>query len=277
MPRSRLHKAARGYAQAGWHVFPVRPREKRPLTQHGVLDATTDLTQIDDWWHRWPEANIGVACGQRSGIYVVDLDGDEGRDTALDWIAEGRSFRALWQRTPNGWHAIFAMPAGTLSNSAKKLGPGVDSRGDGGYILVAPSVHPSGQRYHFPDHHLPYPMPGWLLRQLRPMPQPKANSPTAGVHYDGDIDAYARAALEAEVHAVGNAASGTRNDTLNVAAFNLGQLVAIGVLDGEQVAEALFEASEACDLVADDGAGSAHKTIRSGLTAGQRAPREVKV
>ena len=67
--------AAIEYASKGMAVFPLKAREKKPLTKHGVKDATTDFDQIEKWWSRNPSANIGIACGQISGgLLVVDLD-----------------------------------------------------------------------------------------------------------------------------------------------------------------------------------------------------------
>jgi hypothetical protein len=61
----------------GWFVFPCRPRDKTPLTPHGVKDASDDIDQIAEWWERWPDANIGLACGP-SRLVALDVDGDGG-------------------------------------------------------------------------------------------------------------------------------------------------------------------------------------------------------
>lgn len=67
-------EAALSYAKRGWPVLPVRPREKQPLTPHGVKDATTDEAIIRGWWAKWPEANVAIAAGEHSGLFVLDVD-----------------------------------------------------------------------------------------------------------------------------------------------------------------------------------------------------------
>lgn len=81
-PPSALRDAAVAYASRGWHVFPVAPREKRPATRNGLLDAVTDVGIVSTLWELTPHANIAVNCGA-SGLFVVDLDGEEGCDA---WI-----------------------------------------------------------------------------------------------------------------------------------------------------------------------------------------------
>ena len=62
------------YAALGWKIFPLAPGQKTPITAHGVKDATSDPEQIRRWWTDWPTANIGLACGSESGVYVIDVD-----------------------------------------------------------------------------------------------------------------------------------------------------------------------------------------------------------
>lgn len=140
--RSELHAAALRYARRDWPVFPCVPGDKRPLTSRGHLDATTDPSRITSWWNRWPNANIGVPTGERSGLLVLDVDGDEGRQTLETLEQEhGRLPATLRVSTPNGGeHIYFQYPPGTeVRNSAGKLGPGIDVRGEGGYVLAPPS------------------------------------------------------------------------------------------------------------------------------------------
>ena len=80
---NELKQAAIKYAKLGLAVFPLIPRDKKPLTQNGFKDATTDVNQINAWWDKTPDANIGIATGQRSGGLVVvdmDVDKEEGKD-----------------------------------------------------------------------------------------------------------------------------------------------------------------------------------------------------
>lgn len=148
-------EAATEYAKKyGWSVFPVSVETKRPLTPHGCLDAKTDPGAIENWWKKWPDAAIGVATGSASGFIAVDLDKDE--DKGLDGYHELR----LWEREhgslPNtvqsitgrgGAHLLFRYNGTDIRNSSSDKLEGVDVRGEGGYIIVPPSKHPSGNSY----------------------------------------------------------------------------------------------------------------------------------
>jgi len=153
--RSDLLEAALGYAARGWYVLPVRP-DKSPATPNGVKDATNDPDIIREWWADQPDANIGVACGP-SGIFVVDLDVNVDLATGIvkDGIGAWKSLASeygfpeggtLTSMTPSGGqHLVYTMPSGDpLGNSAGKLAPGVDTRGNSGYIVAPPSVTPGG-------------------------------------------------------------------------------------------------------------------------------------
>lgn len=169
--------------ERGWHVFPCLPwdqpknakpkdRGKAPLIEAGYKGATTEERQIRQWWTQWPNANIGVACGA-SGIAVLDIDGAEG------WrqIEYGGYDLpdTLTQRTGKrgGKHLIMAAGNHGLRNQTKIFGSqgdaeGVDIRGDGGYIVVAPSRHYSGNFYEFEDPDVPLAdVPLWLIGHQR--------------------------------------------------------------------------------------------------------------
>lgn len=145
---SRLHRAARALAARNMCVFPCIERGKTPATAHGVLDATTDATAIDQWWHANASLNVAVATGRPSGIFVVDVDGDGGEAAlrALE-VMNGTLPATVETITGNGRHLWFKMPDTEVRNSASKIGPKIDVRGDGGYVLSPPSMHPSGRRY----------------------------------------------------------------------------------------------------------------------------------
>jgi len=134
------------YAADGFAVFPCRPGNKEPLgslVPNGCLDATTDAETIKGWWTKCPNANIGIATGKKNGLAVVDLDGPEG-------IASGKRLglqSSVVAMTGNGEQLFYADPNGLLGNSVKKLAAGVDTRGNGGYVVAPPSLHPNGKRY----------------------------------------------------------------------------------------------------------------------------------
>lgn len=142
---SRMLKAALGYAAHGWPVFSVVPRDKRPMTPAGFKDATTDPTEIGRWWGEAPEANIGF-CPGRAGLLVVDVDGPDGRQAAagLGLLSEP-TLAVLTGRPDGGMHLYYRHPGGTIGNAP--LGPHLDVRADDGYVLLPPSVHPSGAAY----------------------------------------------------------------------------------------------------------------------------------
>lgn len=145
--------AALSYAARGWHVFPVKPEGKEPLTRHGLKDATTDHKQIRRWWGKWPDANIGIRTGKESGLWVLDVDGSKGKESLARLIEEyGDLPPTPTVITGKGLHFYFEYPPDSrISNSAGKIAPGIDVRGDGGYVIAPPSIHPSGRRYQWGD------------------------------------------------------------------------------------------------------------------------------
>lgn len=183
-------RGALWYASRSWRVFPVhsiRPDggctcgdpqckspAKHPITRRGVHDATTNKAQIRAWWSRWPWANIGLATGAESGFFVLDVDGDIGSDSLQDLEAEhGRLPDTIESVTGSGGrHILFHYPDFQVRNSASTIAPGLDIRGDGGYIVAPRSLHVSGRRYEWeassrPDEVELAPAPPWLLDLLR--------------------------------------------------------------------------------------------------------------
>lgn len=150
MTDNTMMNAALEYAAQGFHIFPVVPRDKKPLTSHGFKDASTDPEQIRAWWTRWPDANIGIATGKNSGLWVLDIDGMEGEATLKALENAHGCIPPTWEVITGGGgrHLYFRLPQGLeIYNSAGKIGLKIDVRGDGGYIVVPPSTHPSGGRY----------------------------------------------------------------------------------------------------------------------------------
>ena len=138
-----LLKAALSYARRGIPVFPCEPGGKRPLTYNGFWEATTDMRRIKAWWGRWPVANVGVPTGERSGLLVLDIDLRDGGPESLVALERenGPLPRTARARTGGGGvHVFFRYPAEKeVRNSAGWLGPGLDVRGEGGYVVVPPS------------------------------------------------------------------------------------------------------------------------------------------
>ena len=170
-----LLDAALAFAGLGYPVFPCLPGTKRPLTAHGFKEATVDPEVIEAWWTATPAANIGVPT---AGMLVIDVDGAENEwpgssDRELDLAAAPSSM------TPGGGHHFLFRAPSELRNTASRLAEKVDTRADGGYIVVPPSVI-DGRPYRWvetreldcgPDE-LPLP-PEWVVRELEERSRPR--------------------------------------------------------------------------------------------------------
>ena len=138
---------------------------KHPLTRHGLRDASNDPDQITKWWTQFPRANIGVVTGSSSGgLVVIDFDPRHG-GTAVGLNLPG-SLKVI---TGNGWHLWFRSSQ-SVRNSAGKLGPGIDVRGNGGYVVAPPSKHVSGSTYTFDNKLDIADLPDDFFDQFEPVP-----------------------------------------------------------------------------------------------------------
>jgi hypothetical protein len=144
--QNSLLEHALQYAGRGWRVFPLRARGKTPLTKGGFKAATVDPRQIEAWWKKWPEANIGIATGAASGLFVLDIDGAHGEAHLVE-LQElyGCLPETLTVKTARGRHIYFALGPGQPPPCSS--GNGVDVRCSGGYVVAPPSVHESGHVY----------------------------------------------------------------------------------------------------------------------------------
>jgi len=134
----------------GMRLFPVVAREKHPLISEWQKKATTDRGQIDRWAKEFVGCNWGIATGRASGCFVVDVDGDAGFASVKTWHNEhGESWgNTLLADTGKGRHLYYRFPPDVkVRNSAGKIAPGIDIRGEGGYVVSPGSVHPSGSLY----------------------------------------------------------------------------------------------------------------------------------
>jgi hypothetical protein len=293
--RSELVRSALAAAALGWHVFPCAPGAKRPALRGNWQElATTSPEQIRAWWRRAPY-NIGIACGP-SGLVVIDLDrprGPAGDDDPDDPDDTGTLFplsgadrlsrlaRKHGERYPAGTYIVDTPSGGChlyftadseagARNSAGAVAPHVDVRADGGYVVGAGS-RIAGRLYTArSEPRTAAPLPPWLAglvaEPAAPPEVPAQRLPPAEV---AQGRAYAMAALRAETGRVAAARPGTRNDTLNRAAFSLGQLVAAGLLPPIPVITGLISAARHAGLPEEE----ASRTVRSGLAGGARKPR----
>ena len=298
MTEATLQKVLAGYAGNGWKLFPCREKAlvndktgkeirgaKTPLAQW-KQEATSDPSQIGRWIRKFPGCMWAVATGTASGFFAVDLDKGHG-DAGTDGIKAFQDFcrerglalpATLTQRTAGGGiHMLFRMPEGKAIGNATAILPGVDVRGNGGYIIVAPSLNQdTGTAYEWVDATCPIAEPPlWLVELVlskgKPTTTAAQNAAQAGAQaaYSGQGTPYGLKALQDEVAGLRNADQGTRNDTLNRAAVKLFALAAGGELDADAVTREL----EAAALSIGLNAGETQATLASARKAGYASPR----
>ena len=231
-------RAALVAAARGWSVFPLVPGKKTPAIRGWEQRATVDRRQIHRWWAGESCYNIGVATG-KSGLVVIDLDGGRGDrppeqfagahdgHDVLAMLADAAGAempsRTYTVTTPSGCHLYFRTPSGiSFRNSAGLLGWRVDSRAGGGYVVAAGSVREQGA-YTVARHSAVAELPVWLARRLTPPSAPEPQRPMGLPRRRSN--AYVRAIVEREAHAVATAQTGTRHHSLLKAARTLGRLV----------------------------------------------------
>jgi hypothetical protein len=250
----------------GWSFTPLAG--KRPILKGWQHRPRETLEQALAWA---AQGNLGLRTGRTSGLVVIDLD-------------EGGAVESLGLRPTvtvrtggNGVHFYFHCKA-PLGNSSGRLGPHIDVRADGGQVVFAGSVHPdTGRAYEWAQGRSPTEvgladLPAHLLERLR-SPPPASQAvppPTKGPPEGSRSCRYAVRALEREASLLCGAQRGTRNDTLNKAAFRMGTLIGGGRLDRSLVEEALLDAASAIGLGRDE----ARATIGSGIGSGIRHPRQ---
>lgn len=186
-------KYAMRYAEMGWHVVPLhswvqgRTRwgcscgkqdctspAKHPIPFAGLNDSSVNKTVVEAWWKKWPWANVGIRTGYCSGLVILDIDpAAGGNDSFDDMIGRNTKLPDTVEVITGGGgrHIYFKHPGGVIRNSAGRLGPGLDIRADGGYVVAPGSIHASGKRYEFEASSLPSTtpiaeMPTWMLTSI---------------------------------------------------------------------------------------------------------------
>jgi hypothetical protein len=264
-------------AARGWPVLPLHHPmtsgcscrqpgcgsvAKHPRIKGGLNSASNDLDQVTAWWTRWPRANVGVRTGAASGLVVVDIDPAHGGLDSLERLQRryGSLPETLRVETgTRGAHLYFEHPGVDVRNDAgRRLGPGLDIRGDGGYIVAPPSVHAVGRRYQWLEPGAaPATLPDWLQQRLLHRESTRRPDP---IVCDRE---YAQRALDRAAHAVATAPEGTRNNTLNRAAYRMGRLVDSRAVGRHAVEAALETAATLSGL----SIAESRSTIASGLNA----------
>lgn len=168
-----MSDAAKRYASRGWCVLPVEPHGKRPLLKNWPELATNDVAKVEELFAPYPNANIGIATGVKSGFFVIDVDPDNGGLESLAQLeaTHGPLPHTVEQRTGSGGrHLLFQITDYAIHNSASKIAKGIDIRGNGGQIVVAPSATSKGS-YSWtnpPESTEIAQAPAWVHALLRP-------------------------------------------------------------------------------------------------------------
>ncbi|MEO6151863.1 MAG: DUF3987 domain-containing protein [Croceibacterium sp.] len=281
-----LLDAALGYVAKGLPVFPCNPRDKTPLIKNGLLAASADKDTVSGWWVRWPDAMIGMPTGERTGFWVLDVD-----DPAM-FEAACRFDLPVTRRcdTGKGYHLLYKWdPAKEVRNSQRhvKRGwpfaelPGAETRGEGGYVIVPPSIHPAGRTYQWHDDAGMSDAPARLYSIVRKVPANDGQPPLADSGYvsDGRDTAYGLAALEAECELIRAAGNGEQESALNEAALKIGALIAGGSVSRETARANLIDAGT--DMTSFDPRSPwtpviIERKVDRGLDDGARNPRGPK-
>ena len=275
-------KSALAYAAQGIAVFPCTSKNgaKKPLTKSGFKNASTDPGVITEWWTKTPDALIGAPTGETAKFFVLDIDcknkvnGFISLDNLV--VEHGPLPATRTVSTPSGGeHVYFKHPGSKVKTNAGILAPGVDVRGDGGYIILPPSKIDENC-YSVVDDEPIAEAPDWLIQLVCPKVQQacsrKLTPKTANTHVCATTSRYGARAVHSEYQRVASCPEGTRNSQLNKSAYALGQLVSGGEIAEEDAQGALEEAAAKCGLIGTE----AIKTIRSGLAAGKLKPRNPK-
>jgi hypothetical protein len=252
-----LMDAALNYAARGFPVFPCDPATKRPYTGNGFKDATTDAAAVRSWWTAHPDAMIAFPTGQAIGAWVLDVDDPAAFEAACPFELPATR-RCV---TGKGYHLYFGFdPQQEVRNAQIKMVdgerrwpfpnlPGAEVRGNGGYVIVPPSLHPNGKRYSWAPEGPPAQPPAELLRIVRKESPAQPVVPSVISYVDHSAAAgdtpYGLAGLDGECEAIRRAANGAQESVLNSAALKVGGLVAGGALTAATAKRELIAAGMA--------------------------------
>jgi hypothetical protein len=261
-----LASASFRYALRQVAIFPLAQGTKIPTKgSHGCRDATSDSDVARARWKKLPNANIGAATGSASGFWVLDVDLPDGPESLAALEAEhGPLPETIEASTPRGGRHLYWRHVEGIRNSAGSIGRSLDVRGDGGSIVLPPSVLSNGGYYRWVKNGAGAiaDAPEWLVKLVLPPPPPPRSEPKPP---PTDIENYVASAAASELSELSAAQDGTRNDALNRAAFNLAQFVKADALPEDWVREQL----EAHAVGAGLSVLEARRTIESAFRAAQ--------
>lgn len=280
-----MEEAALAYARRGWAVFPLGVRSKEPLVRGAYKAATADVAQVRIWWQQWPEANIGLATGRVSGLWVLDIDGEQGEASFAQLVAEhgGELAETRMASSGKGYHLYWRLPFGTDQGRRIGVRPGIDIIGGQGYLVAPPSVHPSGRVYQWlNEHQEPVEAPQWLmgLERVRSAPKPlevasavpiiirPTSRPEGPVR---DPQSYLRGVTRSAAASVARAAQGTRNHELFKQACWAVSVAAGLRLDDTVVLRDLWRAAQMAGLEELE----IERTLQSAMDKGRANPAQV--
>lgn len=275
-------EAALAYTARRWPVFPCRwdgPARKRPLTVRGFHDATTDPDLLKCWFKQWPLALIGAPTGAAIGAIVLDIDTKNDQANGWDSLEDlGHSILSdTWfVHTPSGGaHVYFANPERELKCSTGLLGPGLDVRATGGYVIL-PSP---GSGYEWDaianaETMLLAPAPDWLWP-----PKPSRPVLRAPVRPVRGLSPYAERAIELACDGISRAPAGEQEHVLNAECFSIGTLAGAGSVPADIALPALLHAAS---TMPDHDAARPWRPeeidlkVRRAFAAGTTKPREAR-
>jgi hypothetical protein len=283
--------AACGYAAIGWPVFVLGPgkipvanceectaaprdhnlEQCTCLACHGFYAATTDTNRIAEMLRRYRRGLLAIRTGAPSGTVVLDIDPRHGGCETLEALDGHKLLPGTLHAVTGGggMHMVYAHPGRHVPCSVERLGPGIDVRADGGYIVVAPSRHPkTGHPYvwvgHRPLDHPLTPLPAWILDRLLPPPPPipapvpREYDARSGNQYLAEI------LTDLELTPAG---AGLRNSALFRASRRAARMVSTGEVDEHAVTAVLLETAEQIGIPTRE----AQATIASGMRVVRRS------
>lgn len=215
---------------------------KHPRTKHGVHDATKNPEKIEQWWGVWKDANIGIATGVNGGVvglHVVDVDDPLVWERLVYTENHGVEPSTLTAQTGSGGKHFYFSTIERLRNTKAKVSVGIDTRGEGGYVLAPPSNHVQGSYSWLTPTWMPVaPLPSWLAKLIEPPTTTREAPPTWT--FQG-TSRYGEAIVNSAVQRLRSAAEGERNTVLAREAFRLGQWIGGGEIDSAGIFDMLVE------------------------------------